>query len=407
MVLLTGRPIYGPINGRLAVEAVDWRSNERKCAMNHVLNSPFRTPAANTRTDYVQLESGRIAWVDCLKGLCILLVVMLHAVFGVEKAAGAEGWMHAFVTTVQPIRMPAFFLASGLFLMRSIDAPAVRFADRKILHFAYFYVLWLTIQFAFKAPGMAQETGITGALGAYALAYIQPFGTLWFIYILPVFFLVARLSRPVAVPVMLTVAVLLQILPIHTGALVIDEFASYFVWFYLGYAFSGRAFALAGWAAKNPALALCGAVAVVAGTGLLTRLDVPMTALPPMLASAVGVTAIPFSMLPVVSLLLGALGSLALIAVSAVVAGRTWGEPLRWCGAHSIVIYLAFFLPMAVARTVLLKLGIITDVGTVSLLVWMAAVAGPVIMFWCVERTGIGRFLFERPQWAKLEERAA
>lgn len=373
--------------------------------MNHVLNTPFRGPAAHAQTDYVQLESGRIAWVDCLKGICILLVVMLHAVFGVEKAAGAEGWMHAFVTTVQPMRMPAFFLASGLFLMRSIDAPAVRFADRKILHFAYFYVLWLTIQFAFKAPGMAQETGIISAIGAYALAFIQPFGTLWFIYILPVFFLVTRLSRPVAVPVMLTIAVLLQVLPIHTGALVIDEFASYFVWFYLGYAFSGRAFALAGWAAGNPAVALCGAVAVIAGTGLLTQIDVPMSALPPVLASAVGVTALPLSMMPVVSLILGALGSVALVAVSAVVAGRSWSEPLRWCGAHSIIIYLAFFLPMAVTRTVLLKLGIISDVGTVSLLVWMAAVAGPLILFWCVERTGIGRFLFERPQWAKLEQR--
>ena len=43
-------------------------------------------------------------------------------------------------------------------------------------------------------------------------------------------------------------------------------------------------------------------------------------------------------------------------------------KPLRWLGAHSIVVYLAFFLPMALARTVLLKSGIITDIGTISLL---------------------------------------
>lgn len=375
--------------------------------MNHVLNRPFSEPAVNARTDYIQLESGRVDWVDYLKGFCILLVVMLHAVFGVEKAAGADGWMHVFVTSVQPMRLPAFFLASGLFLMRGIDAPMARFADRKILHFAYFYVLWLTIQFAFKAPGMAQETGVMSAIGAYALAFVQPFGTLWFIYILPIFFLVARLIRPVAVPVVLTMAILLQIMPIHTGAMVIDEFASYFLWFYLGYAFSGRAFALAAWAAKNPVVALSVAVAIIVGTWFLTRVDVPMSALPQALASEVGQSAIPLSMMPIVSLLLGMLGSAALICVSAVLAGRNWAEPIRWCGAHSIVIYLAFFLPMAVTRAVLLKLGIITDIGSISLLVWVAAVAGPVILFWFVERTGLGLFLFERPQWAKLEPRNA
>ena len=26
------------------------------------------------------------------------------------------------------------------------------YLDKKVLHFAYFYVLWVTIQFAFKAP---------------------------------------------------------------------------------------------------------------------------------------------------------------------------------------------------------------------------------------------------------------
>ena len=42
-------------------------------------------------------------------------------------------------------------------------------------------------------------------------------------------------------------------------------------------------------------------------------------------------------------------------------------------GANSIVIYLAFFLPMAATRIVLLKTGIITDLGTISLLVTVAA----------------------------------
>ncbi|MEM9107695.1 MAG: acyltransferase, partial [Pseudomonadota bacterium] len=107
--------------------------------------------------------------------------------------------------------------------------------------------------------------------------------------------------------------------------------------------------------------------------------------------------------LPVVSLLLGLCGIVALVSMSVLLSNLRIGESIRWCGAHSIVIYLAFFLPMATTRTVLLKLGIIPDVGTVSLLVWLAAVIGPVVLFVLIQRLGIGRFLFVRPQWARMQ----
>ena len=42
---------------------------------------------------------------------------------------------------------------------------------------------------------------------------------------------------------------------------------------------------------------------------------------------------------------------------------------LRYLGEHSIVVYLAFFLGMAASRSVLLKTGLIPDIGTVALLV--------------------------------------
>ena len=62
---------------------------------------------------------------------------------GVETEAGARGWMHAVVAFAQPFRMPDFFMISGLVLGLVIDRPWLRYADRKIVHFTYFYVLWL------------------------------------------------------------------------------------------------------------------------------------------------------------------------------------------------------------------------------------------------------------------------
>jgi uncharacterized membrane protein YcfT len=81
-------------------------------------------------------------------------------------------------------------------------------------------------------------------------------------------------------------------------------------------------------------------------------------------------------------------------------------EPLRYCGENSIVIYLAFFLGMAASRIVLLKTGAITDIGTCSLIVTTAGVVGALLLFWLVRNTPF-RFLFVRPDWARIERRRA
>ncbi len=86
----------------------------------------------------------------------------MHSTLGVEQAAGREGWMHAAVAFARPFRMPDFFLISGLFLARVIDRDWRDYLDKKVVHFAYFYVLWVTIQFAFKAPMFAADMGWRG-----------------------------------------------------------------------------------------------------------------------------------------------------------------------------------------------------------------------------------------------------
>jgi uncharacterized membrane protein YcfT len=104
---------------------------------------------------------------------------------------------------------------------------------------------------------------------------------------------------------------------------------------------------------------------------------------------------------PFVSLVLGFAGGIAVIVVAALMARSDVFQPLRYCGEHSIVIYLAFFLPMAVTRIVLLKTGIVADLGTVSLLVTAVGVVGALCWYWAARGTRFG-FLFERPSWARL-----
>jgi uncharacterized membrane protein YcfT len=119
--------------------------------------------------------------------------------------------------------MPDFFLISGLFLSVVIDRDWRTYLDRKVVHFAYFYVLWLTIQFGFKAPGFAAETGWTHAGLLYLESFTEPFGTLWFIYLLPVFFVVTKATRRMPPLAIWGVAALLEMAHVVTGWTVIDK----------------------------------------------------------------------------------------------------------------------------------------------------------------------------------------
>jgi uncharacterized membrane protein YcfT len=321
----------------------------------------------------------RVDWVDVAKGFCIIMVVMMHSTLGVEKAAGEIGWMHAIVEFARPFRMPDFFLIAGLFLSRTIDRPWPDYLDRKVLHFAYFYVLWMAIQIVFKT-GLAGE-GPAAMPGEILFGLIEPYGVLWFIYLLPVFFVTTKLVRGVHPAIVLAIGALLQMAPIHTGSTTIDEFAGRFVFFYAGYALAPAVFAFAARVGAKPAIALAGLAvwALVNGALVVTG----------------------YAAVPGISLALGAFGAMAVVAGSVLLAGSAAARPLRYCGANSIVIYLAFFLPMAVTRTVLLKLGIIPDLGTVSLIVTTAGVVGSLVLFWIVRGTWFG-FLFKRPAWARL-----
>ena len=207
---------------------------------------------AHMGTDVGQSTPPRVDWVDYAKGFCIIMVVMMHSTLGVEAAAGRESWMHALVAFAKPFRMPDFFLISGLFLARVIDRDWRTYLDRKVVHFAYFYLLWVTIQFAFKAPGLRPSTARSASSRLYAEAFVEPFGTLWFIYLLPIFFVVTKLTRRVPVIVIWLIAAALEIAPIQTGWTVIDEFAARFVYFYTGYVLATRIFALAAGVQARP-----------------------------------------------------------------------------------------------------------------------------------------------------------
>ena len=319
---------------------------------------------------------GRVDWVDYAKGICIIMVVMMHSVLGVEAAAGQTGFMHLVVMFAKPFRMPDFFLISGLFVSVVIDRDWRVYLDRKVVHFAYFYVLWVTIQFGFKAPSFAAESSWAHVALLYLESFIEPFGTLWFIYLLPIFFVVIKATRRMPPPLIWGLAALLEMTHVATGWTAIDEFAARFVYIYSGYLFADYVFALSDRARARPDLALAGLALWALVNGGLVALGV--------------------SEWPLISIALGLAGACAIVTLGTLLARAHWLTFLRFCGEHSIVIYLAFFLPMATTRTLLLRTGWIADIGMISLIVTIAGVVGA-LAIWRIALAAGATFLFERP----------
>ena len=340
-------------------------------------------------------NANRLSWVDTAKGLSIVLVVMMHSAYGVGAETGQAGILHWIIGWATPFRMPEFFLISGLFLSQVIARDWLKFSDRRIVHYFYFYALWAVIQIVFKV-GLGTGDPLS-MLQQIALAVVDPYGVLWFIYMLAVFSLMTKVLWDLRVNnwVVLGVAAVLQILPIvNTGSYVVDHFAEYFVYFFAGYALAPWIFKIVGWVADRALLAvgLLAAYAVINGLLVFTG----GFEMKPVHAE------MGFAALPVLHLALALAGSLALCVTAALLSKVAAMDWLRWLGAHSIVVYLSFSIPMALTRVVLLKVGIIEDTSILSVIVLLSALLSPLVLYWAIQKTGWGQFLFERPAWAHL-----
>jgi uncharacterized membrane protein YcfT len=324
-------------------------------------------------------QQRRVDWVDYAKGWCIILVVMMHAADRILAATGQGSWVDGFIGWARPFRMPDFFLVAGLFLAAVVDRPWRDYLDRKVLHFAYFFTLWTIIQYL---PKMLVAGDGPGAVAAgLGELMIQPPGSLWFIEMLPLFFVATKLLRGVNPFVVMLGAAALQIAHVATGWILIDEFAARYVYFFAGYAFAPYFFRLAEKARERPERALPALVAWAFVNGLLVRYGVAPR--------------------PGVSLLLGFAGAAAVVSVSALLARRGAIPWLRTLGSKSLVVYLAFFLPMAATRVVLLGAGLVADLGAVVLIVTAVSVAVPPLLERWTRGTKLA-FLFERPRWLRL-----
>ena len=337
----------------------------------------------------------RMPWVDTAKGLSIILVVMMYSAYNTGEYTGGVGFLHYVIGFATPFRMPEFFLISGLFLSQVIDRPWRRYVDRRVVHYLYFYVLWVIISIGLKIGVFSGDPA--GMLHDLAMAVVQPYGVLWFIYMLAVFGIVIRLLRELRVPhwIVIPLAAALQMWAPKPDSYALEQFAAYFVFFYLGFVLAPLIFRLVEWTQGRPAIAVAGLLAWAIVNGLLVYS--PGYAMQPV-GMQMGLGG-----WPPLHLALAVAGAVALCVAGGFLSKFASMEWLRWLGEHSLVVYVAFTIPMSIFRGVMLASGLLTDTGMLSLAVLLVSIISPVVLYFIVKRIGFGSFLFERPAWAHVD----
>jgi surface polysaccharide O-acyltransferase-like enzyme len=132
------------------------------------------------------VAKNRLAWVDCFKGLCIVLVVFGHVVGGLTaaKVAPERSGFAALRSWVYLFHMPAFFFASGLFAAKAIHRPWKEFLRSRLATLVYPYCLWSGIVVASQVI-FSRFTNTPPDLAKALRFPFEPYGYgLWFLYAL-------------------------------------------------------------------------------------------------------------------------------------------------------------------------------------------------------------------------------
>ena len=326
----------------------------------------------------------RIDWVDAAKGLTMTLVVMKHATYNDAVALNHVPYLFNILCEFTiPFRMPLFFLVAGLFAMRALRSDFRSFIDGKVLHFVYFYLLWSVIQIGLKIA-LPHDSEWAVTYRDLLLIPFEPFGLLWFIYELSIFFVLMRLLRDAPKALVIGAALALYFANVQTGWTIPDEFAHRFIFFVSGVYGAPYVFQMAEWARTHVAAALGASAAMFIAVGLIV------------FSGAVDIRAM--------ELLTGYVGGAATLMCVAMLVARGWGAPLTYIGSRSLYVFLAFFLPMAATRIALLKLGV-TNGDLLTLACIVMAVGTPLLAYRIVKDTPLS-FFFVRPQAFRLKAQA-
>ena len=144
----------------------------------------------------------RMTWVDIIKATSVVLVVLLHVTQSLAFAVDGtvvEGFWNAVMTFLEPLRMPVFFVVSGILASSAVKRPWSNTKARTV-GILYLYLLWHTLLTFFAiivdlvAKGYTQGMVLDSLYDYFFQIFLTP-GGYWYFYALVLYFVLARLLR--------------------------------------------------------------------------------------------------------------------------------------------------------------------------------------------------------------------
>lgn len=306
----------------------------------------------------------RITWMDLARGICILLVVILHASSALSERAGiaTPEPIRMFNAALQPYRMTLLMFLSGMLLGRSLDKPAGPYVSGKLAQIYWPFLVWsmvtlwaedrLTLEYILKTPISAPTL-------------------LWYLWFLCAYYILALGMNRLRIPVLPVIAASLVASAFLPDFVRAPRFAFLFAFFLLGHFCASRAGAI-----TVPRAAGALGLLLAAAGGWLSIRGVPVRYEPAYAWAPFG-------------LILGVLWLAPLYR-----SGSAAGNAVEWVGRNSIVFYVMHFPVQCVVVWLMVRQGW-DDFAVIYPVTLLSALLAAVAMQALRERSALAAGLFD------------
>lgn len=341
-----------------------------------IASAPVLSPhEPATRTD-------RVTWLDTFRGLSITLVVLGHVLGGLAFASFAsesgKQWLWTAYDLLYTFRMPAMFLASGMFASRSLRRGLPRFLGDKTRTLAYPYLIWSLVGWVGLSAASGLANNQADPLTPLKML-VDPMQGVWFLYVLFVVMVGYGLwaSKGGSARGFLAAgAVLHGVVPFWESApSMLVQVALFAVYFGMGLVLAEHVRAI--------------------GDRLTPRLL--LLVVPSSFALMKGAVALGLDEVPALDLVPALLGTTGMFGVAMLIDRLPGVEALRYFGRNSLQIYVAGGHGSVATRIALHKVLGVSALGPHIVLGTVAGLVLPLVLVAACKAVGF-RYLFAWPR---------
>lgn len=325
--------------------------------------------------DALERHDRRIGWMDVLRGLAILLVVLHHSTQIVEYRVGELPEPFTFLSAFfAPFRMPMLMFLSGLLVAGSLTRPTGEYVWGKLRR-----ILWPIVVWTLVYNGMEFIVD-----GVFSLDVWNTY--LWFMQFVLAYYLIALLIRRLPVWVLIVVPLVGAFLVADPALELLQRFLYLMPFFFLGALIEKHWDRYATLLSARRAAILCViplAIAVYSGLDDLWARQAGVE-------DGGGLWYLPWAAVPAM------LGILILVRVCVLIPDVRWLAPVRFVGRYSLIYYCSHYPVFAALGWLAARAGLAQP--TLALVVIFLATLAISTAFALVGRRMPVSLLFELPK---------